>query len=86
MCYPGAPLVGYRNLVVVRGRWFVLQTSSAAAEQPPTEVTGEAGGGGGGPIKQCVCSPTRHPGSFRCRHHHAEYVWGCRMTRNQSTT
>ncbi|KAL8250157.1 hypothetical protein R6Q59_033850 [Mikania micrantha] len=24
--------------------------------------------------KQCLCSPTLHPGSFRCRHHHSEYV------------
>lgn len=26
--------------------------------------------------KQCVCSPTQHPRSFRCRQHHGEYVWG----------
>ncbi|TXG61376.1 hypothetical protein EZV62_012739 [Acer yangbiense] len=72
MCYPsGANLVCRRNLVVVQGRWFVLQTS-AAAGQPPTEVAGEADAGGVGPTKQCVCSPTRHPGSFRCRHHHAD--------------
>ncbi|KAK3210744.1 hypothetical protein Dsin_015450 [Dipteronia sinensis] len=83
MCYPGgASLVGRRNLVVVQGRWFVLQTS-AAAEQLPTEVAGEADAAAGGPTKQCVCSPTRHPGSFRCRHHHADqYVWGGRITRN----
>ncbi|KAI8544421.1 hypothetical protein RHMOL_Rhmol08G0295300 [Rhododendron molle] len=36
-------------------------------------------GGGGGEAKKCVCSPTRHPGSFRCRHHHADYEWGCRV-------
>lgn len=29
-------------------------------------------------LQQCICSPTTHPGSFRCRYHHAEYVWGCR--------
>ncbi|KAI3727226.1 hypothetical protein L1987_67038 [Smallanthus sonchifolius] len=29
--------------------------------------------------KQCLCSPTGHPGSFRCRHHHSEYVWVGRL-------
>jgi hypothetical protein len=22
-----------------------------------------------------VCSPSQHPGSFRCRQHHGEYIW-----------
>lgn len=36
-------------------------------------------GGSGGVMKQCVCSPTRHPGSFRCRYHHTEYKWVGRL-------
>uniref|UniRef100_A0A803LNB7 Uncharacterized protein n=1 Tax=Chenopodium quinoa TaxID=63459 RepID=A0A803LNB7_CHEQI len=24
---------------------------------------------------QCVCSPTSHPGSFRCRNHRSDYKW-----------
>lgn len=28
---------------------------------------------------QCICSPTIHPGSFRCRHHHADYKWVARL-------
>ncbi|MFS7974260.1 hypothetical protein Hanom_Chr09g00866491 [Helianthus anomalus] len=40
------------------------------------------GGGGGEEVskvkKQCLCSPTHHPGSFRCRHHHSEYIWTAR--------
>ncbi|KAL5768861.1 hypothetical protein ACOSP7_015407 [Xanthoceras sorbifolium] len=86
MCYPGAPFVGRRNLVAaVQGRWFLLQTSTAVEQLPTDQVAGRAGGGV--PTKQCVCSPTTHPGSFRCRHHHAaEYVWGGgRITRNDST-
>ncbi|PPS10178.1 hypothetical protein GOBAR_AA10458 [Gossypium barbadense] len=36
-------------------------------------------GGSTGSMKWCMCSPTKHPGSFRCRHHHADYVWGGRF-------
>ncbi|KAF8731196.1 hypothetical protein HU200_016520 [Digitaria exilis] len=28
-----------------------------------------AGYGGGGGRASCVCAPTTHPGSFRCKHH-----------------
>ncbi|KAL4188840.1 hypothetical protein AMTRI_Chr08g204030 [Amborella trichopoda] len=28
----------------------------------------------------CICSPTRHPGSFRCRYHHKYYQWGSKRT------
>ncbi|CAN0900143.1 hypothetical protein LINGRAHAP2_LOCUS20672 [Linum grandiflorum] len=31
----------------------------------------------------CVCSPTRHSGSFRCRYHRAQYEWRC--ARSNST-
>ncbi|KAI3992481.1 hypothetical protein MKX01_022572 [Papaver californicum] len=27
-------------------------------------------------VQYCLCSPTQHPGSFRCRHHQNEYQWG----------
>ncbi|KAK8660104.1 hypothetical protein V6N13_051039 [Hibiscus sabdariffa] len=30
-------------------------------------------------IKRCLCLPTKHPGSFRCRHHIAVYAWGARF-------
>lgn len=33
-------------------------------------------GGDGLKSKQCVCSPSSHPGAFRCRIHHREYKWG----------
>ena len=90
MCYPGSvPLVGIRELAV-QSRWFVLQAPigiEAVTRRASEAVVGGAaeggGGGGGGSVKQCVCSPTRHPGSFRCRQHHAAgYVWGGRMQRN----
>ncbi|CAF1712421.1 BnaC03g69280D [Brassica napus] len=30
---------------------------------------------GGGEKKKCVCSPSTHPRSFKCRYHHHEYQW-----------
>ncbi|XP_009144853.1 uncharacterized protein LOC103868510 [Brassica rapa] len=29
----------------------------------------------GGEKKVCVCSPSKHPRSFKCRYHHHEYQW-----------
>ncbi|KAE9464428.1 hypothetical protein C3L33_03650, partial [Rhododendron williamsianum] len=78
MCYPGFPPISRRELAWGR-RWNVLerppvvQREIATGQQPRVVV--EAAAQGGGRVKQCVCSPTRHPGSFRCRHHHGEYVW-----------
>ncbi|KAJ4708419.1 Ly-6/neurotoxin-like protein [Melia azedarach] len=89
MCYAG---VARRDLVVVvvQGRWFVLRTTNSDSYSNSRVVAeraaNEVGGGGGGSTKQCVCSPTRHPGSFRCRLHHAEYVWRGRIAKSQSTT
>ncbi|GER48364.1 serine-rich protein-related [Striga asiatica] len=38
-----------------------------------------------GSKKACVCSPTSHPGSFRCRQHHEEYYqWVSRFGSNPS--
>ncbi|OMO58020.1 hypothetical protein COLO4_34908 [Corchorus olitorius] len=72
MCYVTVPSVGKRGLEVQR----LLQASlMAAARRHPATTTG----GGGGSMKQCLCSPTKHPGSFRCRHHQGEYVWGGRF-------
>ncbi|EOY30820.1 Uncharacterized protein TCM_037899 [Theobroma cacao] len=80
MCYASVPSVGKQGLVAQR-RWFVLQASmmAAARHAPRAGVARETGGAGSTSMKQCLCSPTKHPGSFRCRHHHAEYVWGGRF-------
>ncbi|PNX91122.1 hypothetical protein L195_g047251, partial [Trifolium pratense] len=41
------------------------------------------GGDDGGSVKlQCVCSPSKHPGSFRCRQHQDKYVWRNRTIKN----
>ena len=97
MCYPaGVPLGGFRDLTV-HHRWFVLQLQQApmvvetVTRHASTAVAGEGSGGGGGDgggsLKQCVCSPTGHPGSFRCRQHHAAgYVWGGRVLREYGSS
>lgn len=85
------------------GRWLLLQgpalvqiqtsvglhAAAAAGMRVEEEAASRGGrrGGSGGPTRQCLCSPTRHPGSFRCRQHHAGYVWGTgRIVRKNSST
>ncbi|KAG6718677.1 hypothetical protein I3842_04G163900 [Carya illinoinensis] len=87
MCYPGVP-----NLVILSKWMIALQApmdeaetvvirrhASTAAVGDQAVVAGGGGGSGGGSVKQCVCSPTQHPGSFRCRQHSRGYVWGGRL-------
>ncbi|CAI9281233.1 unnamed protein product [Lactuca saligna] len=66
MCYPAgvSSISGHESEIRIR-RLAALATA----------VNHREAGGGGGVKKQCLCSPTIHPGSFRCRHHHSEYVW-----------
>nr|GMC74889.1 hypothetical protein POPTR_006G159300 [Ipomoea batatas]GMC77543.1 hypothetical protein POPTR_006G159300 [Ipomoea batatas]GMD23968.1 hypothetical protein POPTR_006G159300 [Ipomoea batatas]GME00651.1 hypothetical protein POPTR_006G159300 [Ipomoea batatas] len=47
-------------------------------------VPGGARAVSNGAMKHCLCSPTNHPGSFRCRLHHKEYKWGCQLTAKHS--
>lgn len=49
-------------------------------ENMPAAVETEVGAAvghraGGGEKKMCVCSPSTHPRSFKCRYHHHEYQW-----------
>ncbi|KAL4316984.1 hypothetical protein HN51_070956 [Arachis hypogaea] len=80
MCYPGDPYVSQEGLDVVHRRWVVFQVETAArhaqrAMMTTTQARGGDSSGENGLMKRCVCSPSQHPGSFRCRQHHAEYVW-----------
>ncbi|KAG8055190.1 hypothetical protein GUJ93_ZPchr0001g30114 [Zizania palustris] len=52
---------------------------------------GAAGGAGSQPVPRrdqpqphhyCVCSPTAHRGSFRCRWHRRSYEWGAARGRS----
>ncbi|KAI4350870.1 hypothetical protein L6164_005277 [Bauhinia variegata] len=80
MCYSGVPFGSEKGgwLVFPAPRMVVLRRVPGHA---PTVVTGEAAGGtsdegGSNTItKWCLCSPSQHPGSFRCRQHRGNYVW-----------
>ncbi|TYH12534.1 hypothetical protein ES288_A06G075100v1 [Gossypium darwinii] len=77
MCHANIPCGGKPALLVQRS-WFLLQASMVAADHHSPRVA-RGTGGSTGSMKWCMCSPTKHPGSFRCRHHHADYVWGGRF-------
>ncbi|TKY44651.1 hypothetical protein E2542_SST30928 [Spatholobus suberectus] len=70
MCHPGVPFVSREGSMVHR-RWLVFQGARHAERQ----VRDGGSSGESGSVKRCVCSPSQHPGSFRCRLHHGEYVW-----------
>ncbi|OIT37911.1 hypothetical protein A4A49_11552 [Nicotiana attenuata] len=76
MCYPrGAHCVGVHDkLGERRGRFVPPDTREDVQIQVSSISTGNIGAAVG-MTKQCVCSPTHHPGSFRCRHHHSDYKW-----------
>ncbi|KAH1105521.1 hypothetical protein J1N35_009289 [Gossypium stocksii] len=80
MCYATVPSAG-KHGSAVRRRLLVLQASliavTTARHAPRTGVTRDQRAGS--MVKGCLCSPTKHPGSFRCRHHIAEYAWGARF-------
>ncbi|KAJ0491376.1 hypothetical protein HanRHA438_Chr12g0534301 [Helianthus annuus] len=71
MCYQSSCYSSVENLM--KTRRYILQPprTTVAEDARETQET----------MKRCLCSPTNHPGSFRCRIHHKEYVWGGRATR-----
>lgn len=81
MCHPNVPVSSLGN-PARPSRWQVSPvtgiSSTAEAGVLAREAAPEAGSRGGGVMRQCMCSPTGHAGSFRCRLHIAEYVWGRR--------
>ncbi|GAU48792.1 hypothetical protein TSUD_141100 [Trifolium subterraneum] len=77
MCHPKIPFVSQEGLIV-HTRWFVFQGSNEAEHEPRHVHHGDGVGNSSdesGSVKRCMCSPSQHPGSFRCRQHHGEYVW-----------
>lgn len=69
MCYQRSCYYGVENL---------MKSRRHVPHLPRTTVAEDAcrDGETQGTMKMCLCSPTNHPGSFRCRYHHNEYVWG----------
>lgn len=94
MCYSDVYFFAYENRYKGLLRAYLVQTIIANTEVSRQEgssvrgVTGDGCGGGGGggsgsrAMKLCLCSPTHHPGSFRCRQHRTEYPWVGRLRNN----
>uniref|UniRef100_A0A7N0U4Q2 Uncharacterized protein n=1 Tax=Kalanchoe fedtschenkoi TaxID=63787 RepID=A0A7N0U4Q2_KALFE len=77
MCHPGS--LSYIHAL----KESPVQTTRSSDQQQPVAMVGE---GGGCLRKQfCICAPTHHPGSFRCRQHKAEYVFWSGKSENLSS-
>ncbi|KAK4374760.1 hypothetical protein RND71_005437 [Anisodus tanguticus] len=79
MCYSSGDYCGDKR---ERGGRFVPpdEGQRGVAREQVSRVSNENGSAAAGMMKQyCVCSPTNHRGSFRCRHHHADYKWALRQ-------
>ncbi|KAG2729174.1 hypothetical protein I3760_01G236800 [Carya illinoinensis] len=79
MCHPDFFLVEVADDRRNRRRrrqpvWAETATVEVANQQAQTELAREVNRDGA-TKKYCMCSPTRHPGSFRCRYHRSEYIW-----------
>ena len=77
MCQPGIPegRPDHQELAAQR-RWLLLQLSAMVADSTVNSDAAAAaaeGGREGGGKQYCICSPTKHPGSFRCRLHRAGF-------------
>ncbi|KAG6669361.1 hypothetical protein I3843_01G230700 [Carya illinoinensis] len=78
MCHPDFFLVEVaddrRNRRRRRQPVWAETATVEANQQAQTELAREVNRDGA-TKKYCMCSPTRHPGSFRCRYHRSEYIW-----------
>ncbi|KMT00790.1 hypothetical protein BVRB_9g220700 isoform B [Beta vulgaris subsp. vulgaris] len=72
MCYPIVQLPKGTD-DSRRGEWRTPRMVVQAEVAVQREVV--ISGSNDGRERQCVCSPTSHPGSFRCRNHRANYNW-----------
>ncbi|KAI3962603.1 hypothetical protein MKW98_008470 [Papaver atlanticum] len=88
MCHPCIPLINYsdeekRMMMLIRevirrghhDQVVEMVVSPAAATTTSTMK-----------VQYCLCSPTQHPGSFRCKHHQNGYQWGTTNARNRLQT
>ncbi|CAL0312471.1 unnamed protein product [Lupinus luteus] len=79
MCHKGVPLVVQRRWHVSLGAFIDVNTTIEHTPQAGVVIGQPHGGAGAGSSssgeddasikKRCVCSPSQHPGSFRCRLH-----------------
>ncbi|KAI3977381.1 hypothetical protein MKX01_000294 [Papaver californicum] len=83
MCYPCIPLMNYsdeekRMMMLIREAIRRGHHDQAVVSTTTTTTTMK--------VQYCLCSPTQHPGSFRCKHHQNEYQWGPNNARNRLHT
>ncbi|CAA6669978.1 unnamed protein product [Spirodela intermedia] len=65
MCFPEfCPATAFPSLPPPRPYAAVVPDEGTAPPPPSREAEGG-----------CICSPTSHPGSFRCRKHRRGYKW-----------
>lgn len=80
MCHGDFVLIDAVDNWRSRRRQFAWPETAVVVEvvnqQAQTEhARGVDGNGGSGATRRyCICSPTRHPGSFRCRYHRSEFL------------
>ncbi|KAA0046597.1 hypothetical protein E6C27_scaffold114G001380 [Cucumis melo var. makuwa] len=72
MCYPHH-FLPRTDFLSPQCNWVLFQTVPAEETTAAIESCGDESG-----KRRCLCSPTTHPGSFRCRLHRSEYVWVAR--------
>uniref|UniRef100_I1PMJ9 Uncharacterized protein n=1 Tax=Oryza glaberrima TaxID=4538 RepID=I1PMJ9_ORYGL len=76
MCHPGLPLLP-PGCEVKRRRAPPVARVGSPPPVPRREQPHQAQ-----PHHYCVCSPTAHRGSFRCRWHRRGYEWGAGRRRS----
>lgn len=75
MCYPSSD--PFSSTVSAESLPSSPWTSDAQLAEPEMTVAAITG-----VIRPCICSPTSHPGSFRCRQHHGQYKWATAACRH----
>ncbi|KFK35786.1 hypothetical protein AALP_AA4G036500 [Arabis alpina] len=63
----------YKNIIPLVNPPESFQENIPATEVTVVTTVVKATSGGG--KKKCVCSPSKHPRSFKCRYHQHEYQW-----------
>ncbi|KAL3735843.1 hypothetical protein ACJRO7_024897 [Eucalyptus globulus] len=76
MCHPRVPSTVLTGHSTTRRNQHAMLSLMAAREVPSWHSSAaRASGGAKGARGWCLCSPTVHPGSFRCRYHRSKYVF-----------
>ncbi|CAL0322195.1 unnamed protein product [Lupinus luteus] len=61
--------------MTVQRRWLMFQLARVEGQVHSDGDGGNNNSSEGVSVKRCVCSPSQHPGAFRCRQHHDQYAW-----------